>query len=212
MATFDPYSVACNPDTYTVLGLRLRHLSLGKILIFQRLDLPYFNDKQAPVTMDDLIIATFICSLTYEQFFNLTKEAPYEWYSWENIKSFGYARYYTKKNSVLSYQVRQWSKAVSKAVKKSKDFDLHYEISKFNSYMATIQNEPEILMNDSDSKAPSESPWVLSLLNILMKQYSFEDAVEMPVAKAFWEFYKYAEEQGNVEFFNSKKLEAQGLI
>ncbi len=182
--------------------------------MFQRLNLPYFNDKQAHVTLDDFKVAVFVCALTNKQFKDLIDESPYELLSWQNIKTLGYARYYTKKHSVLSYQVRRWSNELEKSIKKSKTFNLVYEISKFNSYLATIKNEPNILPTDNASSSKgSEAPWALSLKDVLMNKYKDESVVlDMPIAQAFWEFYKYAETQGSAEFFDLEDLEAQGLI
>lgn len=211
MPKYDAYSVACNPDSYTVLGLHLRPLSLGKILIFQRLGLPYFNDAKTEVDFYDFITAVFICALTYEEFQNLVNEHPYKLTSWENIKSLGKAH----RLSPLAYQVHKWSKEISKAIKVSKDFNLFVEIEKFNKYLSCINNEPDIIASDSNgNKNNSGAPWTLGLITVLTGNlgYTFNEVVEMPIAKAIWEFYKYAESQGNVEFFDMEELEAQGLI
>jgi len=210
MAKYDAYSVACNPETFTVLGLQLLPLSLGKILFFQRLGLPYFNNTEEKVTFNDFITAVFICAMTYKQFNDLVNAPRYKMFEWENIKSFGRARKYTP----LEWQVYKWSKVIEKNLCNVKSFNLYYEISKFNNYLNTIKNEPNIMPGDNASSKKSEAPWILSIITVLTGElnYSFDEAVEMPVAKAMWEFYKYAESQGSVEFFNVEELEANNLI
>ncbi len=211
---YDAYSVACNPNTTTVLGLQLLPASLGHILIFQRLGLPYFNESATAIEFQDFLVGTFVCSLTYEEFDTLVKQSPYKLFDKESIKTFFRAYFYSKRNGALSYNVNKWSRTLHKVLKSTKGFNLFEEIAKFNSYLDINQNKPFILPGDNASNKASDAPWVLSVITVLTGElgYSFKEAVNIPVGKALWEFFKYAESQGSVELCDIGKLEANNLI
>jgi hypothetical protein len=207
----DPYALACNNDPTYILGLRMIPLSLGHILLFQRLDLPFYNQyNDNQISPEDLIIGTLICSMTYKEFMEMANTKVVSFWSIENIKSFGRAYYYSSKYGYIGWQVRRWSNTVSKH---KNNVNLFFENNKFINYLTTKDKEPMIL-NINDEQKTSQSPWVLNLLNVLISNlhYSYEDALEIPYLRALWEYFKYCESQGAIEFVNVESLEASGLI
>lgn len=61
------YVDAAVPEPFTVLGLRLRPLSIGHILLLHRLESPFVVADSPPITIGDLAIACLICSKTFAE-------------------------------------------------------------------------------------------------------------------------------------------------
>lgn len=55
---------AAIPEPYTILGLRLRPLSLGHMILLHRIDSPLV--KGGNIIIGDMAVAALICSRTYE--------------------------------------------------------------------------------------------------------------------------------------------------
>ncbi len=62
------YLSACIPEPFTVLGMKLRPLSIGHILLMQWQGLSYVSERPEPPTMDDLISGCLICSMGFREY------------------------------------------------------------------------------------------------------------------------------------------------
>jgi len=56
------------PTPYTILGRRLRPLSIGHILLMQFQELAYVSEEEIKATMDDLIAGVLICSMRFREY------------------------------------------------------------------------------------------------------------------------------------------------
>lgn len=213
MIKCDPYALACMPAKHYCFGLELKDLSLGHVLTFQREGLPYFSEEGTTVSFPDFLTSVFICSLTYTELQALKNEKPYTFWSVYNFKHLFKPWYFTKyKGTPLMYQVYQWSMNFKKSI--GKDFTLHEEMVKFNKYLETAKNEPNVLTNTDRDTSPSNAPWVLGIKNVLTAEVGLNEltVMEMPYSKCIWEFFKYVESQGGVEFFKVEEVLASGMI
>ena len=59
------YINAFVPEPFTILGLRLRPLSIGHLVLLHRLESPFVCEDSTSITIGDLALACLICSLDY---------------------------------------------------------------------------------------------------------------------------------------------------
>ncbi len=55
------------PEPWTILGLKLRTLSLGHILLLERFESAFLGYQRSDNPFEELAMAVFICSSTYEE-------------------------------------------------------------------------------------------------------------------------------------------------
>jgi hypothetical protein len=58
---------AALPEPFTILGLRLRPLSMGHLIILHRIGSPFVVDTEELTGLGDLAVACLICSKTYQE-------------------------------------------------------------------------------------------------------------------------------------------------
>lgn len=63
----DEFYLAAVPEPRTILGLRLRPLSLGHVLLLHRVKSSFVCESEGLPTYTDLAISVLICSQTYEE-------------------------------------------------------------------------------------------------------------------------------------------------
>lgn len=199
---FEAYAEACIPETFTVLGLRLKPLSLGHFLLMRRLNCAFASDVEIEISFSDLLVAVLICSMNYEDclaFFDLPK---IKFWSWQNIKSFGTAWYYGKKLGPTGYEIRLWGREFYRQIKKKKDFNLLMEAKRFQRYITEGSQTPLYYEGKhSDDQKTSPAHWSIGLYSFLLTKYDHRTAMNLPLRQAFMEYCKWAEEQGAIELF-----------
>lgn len=88
------YARAAIPDPYRILGLRLRPLSLGHLLLLQRFNCAFLADLPTTVTKADLLLGVLICSMRPDAFLDFLESRGFvravaEW--GKKIKKFDFA-------------------------------------------------------------------------------------------------------------------------
>lgn len=198
---FDTYASACIPDSFTVLGLRLKPLSLGHYLMMTRFGCAYASDTETTIGLDDLVTGALICSMTFEEcnaFFDLPK---IEFFSLRNFRSLGRAWYLSKKLGPTGYEIRLWGEEFTKQVKKSQTFNILSEAQRFQRYILASSEMPHYYDGDNKTDKPSGAHWSIGLHSFLLTRYSESEAMNLPIKQAFMEYCKWAEEQGTIELF-----------
>lgn len=64
----EAFYLAAIPDTWEILGLKLRPFSLGHVILLHRIQSPFLTGWKAesPPTFDDLAVAVLVCSCSYK--------------------------------------------------------------------------------------------------------------------------------------------------
>lgn len=198
---FEAYASACIPDTYTVLGLRLKPLSLGHYLLMRRYGCAYSSDVETDIGFSDLVTAVLICSMTFEEcvdFFALPK-VPF--FSMENLKTFGQAWYLSNKLGGAGYEIRMWGNTFAKQIRRRKGFNILNEAKTFQKYIMEGSQMPFYYDGDNKTDKPSGAHWSVALHSFLLTKYSESEALNIPLRQAFIQYCKWAEEQGAIELF-----------
>lgn len=217
------------PAPVTILGITLKPLCLGHIRCMARYGCGYAKEgEEVNVGIDDLLLALSICSRTEEEFNHCyTKNEIelyakwYEFFSWTSpfrkkipfyeVPSKSpfkrlYQRYFPK-----SY-LGKWGKQVRKQIKHDKDFNILSKFDLFNKYRADATKAPKVWEKKGQGKVSggkSGSHWVQAVLLTLMAEggYTKKEALELPLSQAFYDFYKFLERNGAIEFVSAIHLQ-----
>lgn len=182
------YTKALIPEPYIILGVPLRPLCLGHIFLMQRFGCKFSSED--PDTMggiDDLILGISICSRTYEGFLEFI----------DNEKEF---KSWTKK----------WGKAIKQQIKKEKHYDLFFKFSLFKEYLKHGIIIPKYWELETGEKTEeSGTHWTHSVLNVLTSElgYSQSEALNVPVARALQDYFRYLEKNGAITLMTDDELE-----
>lgn len=196
---FDAYAAACIPEKCSVLGLKLKALSLGHYLLMRRFNCAYASDEENSISFSDLITGVLICSMTFEDcvaFFDLPK---IKFWSWRNIKSLGTAWYLSNKFGPTGYEIRLWGAEFVKQIRNKEDFNIISETRKYQKYINDGSEMPLYYEGDQKSNKPDASHWSVGLHYFLTTKYDESTAMNLPLRQAFMEYCKWAEQQGAIE-------------
>jgi hypothetical protein len=198
---FEAYASACIPDTYTVLGLRLKNLSLGHYLLMKRYGCAYASDVETDIGFSDLVTAVLICSMTFEEALDFFDLPSVPFFSFENLKTFGKAWYLSKKLGGAGYEIRLWGDSFLKQIRKRKEFNIISETKTFQKYITEGSQMPYYYDGDNKADKPSGAHWSLALHSFLLTKYSESEALNLPLRLAFIQYCKWGEENGAIELF-----------
>lgn len=160
------YFTASIPDPVQILGLALRPFSLGHFFLMKRFEVAFASEEFRDATIQDLILAVLICSRTYDQFLELIETNDFH------------------------QQVRAWGEKIGI------HFSLPEKVRLFNAYLAEAFKQPAIVYEVQTTS--SGAHWAHVLRHSLISQcgYTASQAMDLPLAQAFADFYKNAETNG----------------
>ena len=177
---FDQYVKSAIPDRYTIFGVTLRPLSLGHILLMKRHGCAFAEDKEKTgVTIMDLLIGVAICCRKYQEFI--------DWYNDDAAR-----------NSWLT----KWYKSIRKD-SHQKGWSLMNKFSLFNMYRKEGIEIPLFFDEDEkDAGKESGAHWTQNIITTLVTEgrFSDEEIYDIPVSKAFAEYFKILENKGIITF------------
>jgi hypothetical protein len=177
------------PVPYTIFGITLKSLSLGHIFLMQRFGCAFSSEN--PDTMggiDDLILGISICSRTFDEFVSFIGDEK-EFKRW----------------------TKQWGLAIRKQIKKTKNFELFSKFSLFKEYLKSgIVKVNFWELEESDVSEQSGTHWTHSVLNVLTSElgYTQSEALNVPVARALQDYYRYLEKNGAITIMSDEDMEA----
>ena len=179
------------PEPLRVMGVDLRPLSLGHYILMLRFGCRYAGDEEIDVgleEMGDLLLGLMICKRTYEEFL--------EWI-------------YSEK---WATDMAEYGKSVDKWIKQNPDkFDLLSVISLFQGYLKNGSKTPlvePIQTTRISSGTKSGAHWSQVILTVLTGQlgYSKTEALNMPLSQAFYDYYKYCENNNMCKIIGDDEL------
>ena len=181
------YVKALIPNTYTIFGVKLKPFSLGHYFLMKRFECK-FAEEDSNITggFDDILLAIAICSRNYEQFLEWI-DSKEEFDSW----------------------CTEWGMQMHKALKKN-SINVLEHIDQFRLYMRDSIMIPKVWNNkDSEAETRSGSHWSQNIYTVLVSKlgYSQTEALNIPLSQAFYDFYKYLENEGVVTFMEEWELE-----
>ena len=173
---FEEYVMSFLPDTHVILGIKLKHLSLGHYLLMRRLDVGYATDTEAKVGFSDFVLALLICSMTYEEFIAYLERPDF-------IK-----------------RLKKESRNMCKVIKKEDGFNLFDKMKNFEIYLKEGTKMPLYWEGDNTSDKKSGAHWSQTLFTTAVSElgYTRTQALNVPLVQLFNDFYKFAESSGAV--------------
>lgn len=183
----DFYSASI-PEPTTILGVRLKPLSLGHLLILHRLKSAFVTADE-PVTIHDLALSVLVCAASYKEALEVfeRRDMPKLFKKWHFKLTGGWL-------SHLGFR-------------KLKVVDYPEKVRQFSEYLQRGSNCPNYSYATSDSKA-MECPTIQIVKVTLMREMGFTEAelMDRPWALCLWDFVTLKAIDGTVKFVNSDTL------
>lgn len=183
--TIDRYIEAAIPEPFVILGVPLRPFTLGALFLMRRFSCAYGSDNpEQMASLQDLLLGISICSRSYKEYLEFIYDAA-EFERWH----------------------KEWGKVVSE-MSKDPDFILLEKFELFNRYRRDGMKVPQVWHLEESSNT-SGVHWSQVLLQFLMSElnYTEDDAMDMPLAKALHLFFAHLAQAGVVEFMDDDELE-----
>lgn len=166
MDAAEGYITAAIPEPFTILGLRLRPFCLGHYFLMRRFGVDFIADDSCNASIDDLVFGCLICSNTYEGFLELLNSGE------------------------LPKEVEKWGAKIGL------DFDLGDKVQLFNKYLEGAFRQPVVIYEGKTSTSGAHWSQIIKCALISPCGYSMSEALNLPLAQAFADFYKNAESNG----------------
>jgi len=184
------YTKAMLPEHYTILGVRLKEYSLGHYFLMARFDCGFIDDDEnRKGDFTDLLLALAICSRTYEEFIEFIKDEK-EFNAWTS----------------------NWGNEVKKALQK-KQINMVAKLLMFKNYMKSgIPKDGDIRYwksEESEDAKQSGAHWsqVIYTTAVSKLGYTSSEALNLPLSRLMWDYFKYIESEGAVELWRDDEIE-----
>lgn len=180
-----------------ILGLRLKPLSLGHIILLRAHDCAFVADEARNATIEDLILGLVICSQTYEDASRLLD-------SMDDPPLFGLMKNRAQR------QMHRWGKQVRRAVRKDKEFSIYERFGMFQDYIRQGVKMPRFWILKEESSSAT-APWYQNVKLALMSQlgYSESSALNLPLQQAFLDYFRHAEASGTIRLYSDAENELE---
>jgi len=192
------YFKAAIPEPYRILGLKLKPFSLGHYFILRRFECSFVDDEKATATLEDLIFAVSVCSMSYKDFLEFIERKYYPW--WSVLLSWVWPWHRPKPRFVWPREARKWGKQAGL-------FDFKSKVALFMQYLNEATEQPQYWVEEEGK--PSGAHWAQALYDSLIGQvgYTQEQALNNPLAQCLSDFYRHAESVGSVRLMTDQEVE-----
>lgn len=212
------------PDPHTVCGVQLRPYCIGHWLHLQRCEVSFAVGGEH--TEGDLLLATLICSKTYEDFAGSLQPVDLmrELSAWHRRLSGGFSGVWKRRFKFTAYAICNRFKCLKRFRAKfmvSPDdvmgFNVQQECKAFENYIsehggsAFITNSwarPTTAAKQNQNSEPMRAPELMVLRDALTVEQGFSEteALNMPLPKARWERAIFCERKGWVRIVTDEDL------
>lgn len=186
----DPFYLAAIPEPTTLLGVRLRPLSLGHIILLNRVESAYVCGGDP--SFSDLALSVLICASTYRE-------------------GLGHLC-----NPQLSSELKRWAKRLTHQDKflvrlgfrKPVPIDFKEKSGEFIDYLAAGSKIPNYHFNPSDFteiSCPSAQLVKVGLMREM--KFSEDEILDRSWALCLWDFVTLKAINGNVKMYNQESLD-----
>lgn len=212
---------ALGRDT-TILGLRLKPLSIGHYQWLAYLGCAYANEQETSLTIEDLLVAVFVCHFSYEQFGRLIRDEvstdltdwnTYQEAYWRGtlkVKN-GFRKLFRLPTKTLYEELRDsWYLSLIKHAKEH-NVNVLECFAEFKEYMqlhSTVINtktgKPLMVRQTQQNGGSLASHWSVVLFNTLTDKLGFSpmEANNMSISKAMAHRFAMLEAEGAIGFLN----------
>lgn len=160
------YSQAAFPSPFQILGLRLKPFCLGHFWLMDRFGSAFVSLEDNTATEADVVLGILICSMSYEDFLDFLDEPDF------------------------LEKVRAWGKKCRRP-----EINIDKCCKLFADYIARATRQPVVIFEDEGK--PTGAHWSQTIyLSLIEMGYSPRDATNLPLGRAFADFYKHAENLG----------------
>ena len=213
MSQLNGYLTALLPDPVRVLGLTLRPFSLGALNMLQRKKCTSFVDgfHKSPESIinyvSDFLTTVLVCSMTYEEMREADEQDVITLCERIVYKDKTFREFYKK--AVFSSYVQRWNEEIEKACSDN-SINMLQEMAKVQEYIKQSFAGPDSypIENDKDNTFRSGAPWEQSLRDFLLTKYTVSEAMNLPLALAFWEWSKEAENNKQISIKTDDDMDA----
>lgn len=208
MASAD-YFKAAYPEPWQILGLELKPFSLGHYFKLRRLGCAFVSDKPAGAQLSDLLLAVSVCSMASEP--DTAADPFWQWFNRDRAETIGgRLRLWThnlwrsvfrrRPLTPIEFDFLTWGR-------KCGDFDISEKIKLFADYLSQHVKVPGFWEDDRQGGTIVGGHWSQSLLHALTSKcgYTMREAYNIPLSKAFADFYKLCEASGGGRLFTEEE-------
>ena len=193
--TAPDYFLKSIPEPVTLLGLRLRPLSLGRYRLLNRFNVAFAADGDATASVPDLLLGVLICSMRVDEFLAFVDRPEF------------------------NREMRRWSRRlfphvwicalpwIGKWWRRTRGFNAIEKMSAFQTYIADAQRLPRYTMKENSPRTNS-SHWAHNMEICLRSElgWSGEEINEAPLSKALADYFAYAESNGLVSLLTDEDM------
>ena len=166
------------PPKFTVLGVNLLPLSLGRYRLMKWAGIAFVAEEECSATIEDLFSGIAICGMPCSQF------------------------KYLLASSLLEKELGRWGKKLRKQIRKEKAFNIFEKIALFNRYINEGQQLPWVPLAVQNENPPdyTNTHWSNSVEVILRGKLGWtkDEIDEEPLTKALGDYFKHMENEGQV--------------
>jgi hypothetical protein len=185
----DQYVQSSIPEPYTILGVTLRPLSLGHLILMKKYGCAWAEDSErTSVSIFDLLIAIAICCRKYQEFI--------DWFA--NAE---------ERNAWLN----KWFKSIRLDCRRTENWSISNKMSLFNMYRKEGIVVPMYFNEDEDKSFDKESGahWIQNVITLLVTEgrYTENEIYDIPLSKALVEYFKILENKGVITFMADWQIE-----
>lgn len=190
---------AALPEPHTILGLRLLPFSLGHRIILGRIESAFLDGS--PIGYEDLAMAVFICSRTYEEGSASLSDPdlPRAMGTWARR---------------LTGRAHWWNRLlISAKLKRPTLIELDAKAEAFRSYLDLALEEPAYSFEDDADGSTIDCPWPQLLKVRLMRDMGFSEieVLNRPYALCRWDWLTLSALKGDLEFCEQENVETDQL-
>lgn len=189
------YFEAAIPEPFTILGLRLKPLSLGRYRLLKRFDCGFVADGEVVAKIQDLILGVLICSMACAEFLVFIQSTNFR----REMRRWG------RRVSPLSLiGILPW---IGKWWRKRHGFNIIEKMKLFQSYIREHTKAPTYTVEGSEG-SPSGAHWSQNVEVTLRSElgWSKEEIDEEPISKAISDYFKWLENQGRIRIISEDEL------
>lgn len=179
MSNAASYSQAAYPEPYTILGIRLKPLSLQHYHLMARHSVAFVSDGPSEATFADLLLGVIICSKHWEE---------------------GEFEHYVESGECQS-ESSAWGEKFPLG-----SFDEKEKIKLFADYISEGSRIPKYW--EENTGKTSGAHWSQSVLLTLTGQlgYTRKEALHCPLSQALADYFKHAENQGLIRLMTDDEI------
>lgn len=200
MARADYFRASC-PETWQVLGVRLRPFSLGHFIKLYRLGCSFvLDDADRAPTLADLVMGVAVCSMSSHP--DPARDEFWRWWTTLPPEQSRTRKSRKKQLSPAELELIAWGQRCGK-------FDLEEKSKLFHDYIRHHSTVPGYWVIDEPKPSQrSGAHWAHRVIAGLTAQcgYTAVEAHNLPVGKCLYDYLLAAEQTGSIRLMSDEQM------